>query len=371
VTATKDYYGILGVLPDVEAEVIRAVYLALAKKYHPDRGGGKAGEEQMKEINEAYEVLIDPAKRKQYDSEYFKSKNDTGDYAPDVDDEDLNTDDFQDDWNFAVEYCPELKKYLRELSEISPTLSVVYQSTILSTKNFDRAEKIKQELLKDFLNRYFGGNTHIQQFAVSLLRNKEMSAAKELNKVVKKLGSNVDHKGIITRINQKFNLHEKHPSNRVFVEEYRGFNIFKLKSEYFVPDSIAEDPNQGYRQLYEAKLRIDYNIVITKIKQKFNLNEGPSSKNSKGHKTKSSKRVFIENYKGFDIFKINSDFFIPSLGHDLNQNYDSLHTAKIVIDEELKGGGNNFFLSDKFFSMVLMATVLFFIFSIIYNEHFS
>jgi curved DNA-binding protein CbpA len=35
----RGYYAILGVLPDAEAEVIRAAYLALAKKYHPDSSG--------------------------------------------------------------------------------------------------------------------------------------------------------------------------------------------------------------------------------------------------------------------------------------------------------------------------------------------
>ena len=38
----KDYYAILGVMPEAEPEIIRAVYLALAKKYHPDNQRGWA-----------------------------------------------------------------------------------------------------------------------------------------------------------------------------------------------------------------------------------------------------------------------------------------------------------------------------------------
>lgn len=47
----KDYYAILGVLPEAEPEIIRAVYLALAKKYHPDSAGATGNEERLKEIN--------------------------------------------------------------------------------------------------------------------------------------------------------------------------------------------------------------------------------------------------------------------------------------------------------------------------------
>jgi len=65
----KDYYTILGVQRSDSADEIRKVYRKLAMKYHPDRNpGDKASEERFKEINEAYAVLSDAEKRKQYDS---------------------------------------------------------------------------------------------------------------------------------------------------------------------------------------------------------------------------------------------------------------------------------------------------------------
>lgn len=67
---TKDYYRILGVLDDADEIVIRAAYKALAQRYHPDKWTGSKEEanKRMSEINEAYGVLSDPVKRKQYDA---------------------------------------------------------------------------------------------------------------------------------------------------------------------------------------------------------------------------------------------------------------------------------------------------------------
>ena len=64
----KDYYSLLGVAKTAAQKDIKAAYRKLARKHHPDVNQGDASAEaRFKEINEAYEVLGDPDKRKKYD----------------------------------------------------------------------------------------------------------------------------------------------------------------------------------------------------------------------------------------------------------------------------------------------------------------
>ncbi|MBI2990207.1 MAG: molecular chaperone DnaJ [Candidatus Magasanikbacteria bacterium] len=62
---SKDYYHLLGLEKNASPEEIKKAFRKLAHKYHPDKKGGD--EKKFKEINEAFQVLGDEAKRKQYD----------------------------------------------------------------------------------------------------------------------------------------------------------------------------------------------------------------------------------------------------------------------------------------------------------------
>jgi DnaJ-class molecular chaperone len=90
-TAFKDYYQVLGVPSAASDEDIRKEYRNLARKHHPDLNpGDKSAENRFKDINEAYEVLSDSAKRKQYDqsgadphpgAEAFHGEPDAGQFS--------------------------------------------------------------------------------------------------------------------------------------------------------------------------------------------------------------------------------------------------------------------------------------------------
>lgn len=71
-----NYYEILEITENASAEVIKAAYRALAKKYHPDtyRGSEFDREKNMTQINEAYNILSDEQKRKKYDDKIKSEK---------------------------------------------------------------------------------------------------------------------------------------------------------------------------------------------------------------------------------------------------------------------------------------------------------
>ena len=63
----RDYYEVLGVEKNADDKELKQAFRILARRYHPDKNDAEDAESRFKEIQEAYAVLSDPEKRRQYD----------------------------------------------------------------------------------------------------------------------------------------------------------------------------------------------------------------------------------------------------------------------------------------------------------------
>jgi curved DNA-binding protein CbpA len=248
---TKDYYRILGVLDDAEEIVIRAAYKALAQRYHPDKWTGSKDEAniRMSDINEAYSVLSDPVKRKQYDATRKKSgyeepsENDTNN-------EDNLIKEIESDWNEVVNYFPDLNAITQRLRTISKSLEFSYKVILLNNKEFKNREKIANLVELHFLQRYFGTNKVIIEFAKELIFSGDKMSAKELNRAVDLLGSEIDPQIIINKIKPKdTNKNASKPNN--------SFNqSFSTLNEYYKPNHV--NPKDAFLQTKSISNAMSY-----------------------------------------------------------------------------------------------------------------
>lgn len=74
----KDYYSILGVAPTATAVEIRRAFRQLALRYHPDVDGSPEATDRFQEINVAYQTLIDPVRRAEYDAARTPASSSSG-----------------------------------------------------------------------------------------------------------------------------------------------------------------------------------------------------------------------------------------------------------------------------------------------------
>lgn len=97
---SRGYYAILGVSHSANFQEIKKSYRRLAKKYHPDKNKSPLAEETIKKINEAFEILSDRRKRKQYDLE-GSNIYDTNDITYEEKDENLSDQTQRNRYNLA------------------------------------------------------------------------------------------------------------------------------------------------------------------------------------------------------------------------------------------------------------------------------
>ena len=207
----KNYYAILGVIPQAEDIVIKAAYRALAQRYHPDRRSTPDEEAnlRMSEINEAYAVLSSPERRAAYDRDLqldFERKDgiDEGDAAANEGLIQINQ-----DWETAVDYYPDLSTLEHKLSKTSKSLAFTFKLYLILEKDFINRLSIANAMHEAFLSRYFGNRTEVLTFAKLLIDLGRRDAAKALNEAVRVLGKDVDPTLVIERICSRFDIEEE------------------------------------------------------------------------------------------------------------------------------------------------------------------
>ena len=244
--ASKDYYAVLGVLPSIEPTALKAVYLALVKKYHPDvYKGSKADAERItKELNQAYGVLGDQAKRAEYNALRNSQTSQGGDFGQEASGDDTETqdNDLERDWKFVVEYHPEAEDLRKELRLISKSLSMLFQILVITqklAKEPAKSKKLATALQFEYLSRYFGKNLKLHEFVIRLLLAKRKDAALEINNYVRLVGeiTDKDLNDFIQKIKVKFNFENKKFKKddlnlQDIVEEDTGFD--KISTVFYI-----------------------------------------------------------------------------------------------------------------------------------------
>ncbi|HET9700502.1 MAG TPA: J domain-containing protein, partial [Burkholderiales bacterium] len=202
---STDLYAILGVLPNAEDVVIRAAYRILAQRYQPDRYKGNAAEgaDRLRRIEEAYAILGDPARRRQYDqqagadagTEYW----DKG-HAENL----LDAPGWRSDWDLACHFYPALRDAEAQFRSMSPALAFTFCATLMETKRFPEGEAIAGQMEQAYLGKSFGDDPDILGFAKRLIVSGNNEAVRTLKRALKVLGSSTPASVIIDTLTRDF-----------------------------------------------------------------------------------------------------------------------------------------------------------------------
>jgi curved DNA-binding protein CbpA len=194
----QNYYEVLGVSQNADDFVIKAAYKALAQRYHPDKFANNPldaadAENKMRQLNEAYQVLSDTAKRRDYDNWLSQNQQPNSQQSS-------NDAKQQADWQIALRFYPDLTSFETRLAKFDIDLVTEFRSHLLATQQYERRQAIADKLEQDYLEGYFGDHPDIIQFARELLLAGKREGAKELNQMLKVVGSSVPAEEIIEQL---------------------------------------------------------------------------------------------------------------------------------------------------------------------------
>ncbi|QOL50230.1 J domain-containing protein [Massilia litorea] len=206
----KNYYSVLGVLPTAELAVIRAAYRALCQIYHPDKYSGNKdyAEALTKELNEAWSVLSDAEKRRQYDKAIGSQQQFADTSGSERVEQPFRETLIQSfpELQTIAEYYFDIWDLIERLQKVSRQLATGFVATLLQTKAYKGRAELAKQLEQRFFISYFGKDKRIQEFARGLIAAGNREAALELNKAVTIFGSGIEADLIINKISVKYDL---------------------------------------------------------------------------------------------------------------------------------------------------------------------
>lgn len=245
----KNYYSILGVLPTAELVVIKAAYRALCQLHHPDRNLQEPARAHAitQELNEAWAILSDPQKRREFDEALQRQSGTLGDTGQAAENASFQTQllELFPELQMALEYYPDLMQTVAQLARVSYALAIGFVAALLETKQFGQRKEIADALRQQFFVVYFGRNAAVLQFAHELIGAGCRDAALELNKAVNLFGDSIDASMVIERIKQK----------------YRVADILKARQQEQYVQSERE-----WHLAQERKLAQRYETALQKLK---------------------------------------------------------------------------------------------------------
>lgn len=202
---TVNYYDVLGVSSTADDFVIKAAYKALAQRYHPDKFHGNAkdaadAEAKMRQLNEAYQVLSDPAKRREYDISFQQGAQQNQQNSQQKSEQAKQ----QADWAIALRFYPDLTELETRLGKIDSSLITEFRSRLLASQQYEQRQLIANQLEQNYLEDYFGNDALIVDFARELLLAGKRDGAKELNRMLKVVGASVSSEAIIEEIRDNY-----------------------------------------------------------------------------------------------------------------------------------------------------------------------
>ena len=155
----------------------------------------------MAALNEAYDVLKDTVKRKEYDSERRgKNQAEESYFTGEVGGPPSGSDPLQEDWDLAdVFFNGELVQIEKQLENISWQLAYTFKAFLLQEKAFEMRFQIAEQLEQDFFEFHYGSSPRILSFAKELIAKSRHKEAAELAHVMQVLGHDAEAARVLSR----------------------------------------------------------------------------------------------------------------------------------------------------------------------------